>query len=277
MSTTIDQSFVKQFEAEVHLEYQRMGSKLRGTIRTKNDVKGSSTTFQKVGKGEAGTKSRHGNVPIMNLNHTPVECILSDHYAGEYVDKLDELKINHDERQVAAQSGAAALGRKTDSLITAAFDTTNNPNNISVAQTWSTAQGPLTLMEIFGATDVPLNDGNAYSVVCFQAWSDLMQLQQFSSSDYVGDDMRPFMGVPAKNWAGLIWFPFSGLPKDGNGDYKQFAYHRSAAGHAIGQDVNSDITWNGEKQAHLVVYSMSQGAVLIDATGVIENVYDVTP
>jgi len=47
MSVSIDNVFIKQFEAEVHLAFQQMGTKLRSTVRTKNDVKGSSTTFQK--------------------------------------------------------------------------------------------------------------------------------------------------------------------------------------------------------------------------------------
>ena len=55
MSVTIDQSFVKQFEREVHEAYQRQGSLLRGTLRTKNNVRGTSTTFQKIGKGVATT------------------------------------------------------------------------------------------------------------------------------------------------------------------------------------------------------------------------------
>ncbi len=83
MSTTISNAFVKQFEREVHESYQRMGSKLRNTVRTVNNVKGSSTTFQKVGKGVATTKSTHGMVPVMNLDHTSVECTLSDYYAGD--------------------------------------------------------------------------------------------------------------------------------------------------------------------------------------------------
>ena len=56
MSTSVDQSFVKHFQTYVHMSYQRMGSKLRNTVRTKNDIKGSSTTFQKIGKGTASTK-----------------------------------------------------------------------------------------------------------------------------------------------------------------------------------------------------------------------------
>ena len=58
MSTTTDQAFVKQFEWEVHAAYQRQGSKLRATVRVKNGVVGSSTVFQRVGKGAANTKSR---------------------------------------------------------------------------------------------------------------------------------------------------------------------------------------------------------------------------
>jgi len=40
MANTIDQAFIKQFETEVHMAYQRMGSKLRNTVRSTN-VSGS--------------------------------------------------------------------------------------------------------------------------------------------------------------------------------------------------------------------------------------------
>ena len=50
----------------------------------------------------------------MELAHTNVEVTMADFYASEYMDKLDDLKININERQAVAQSAAAALGRKTD-------------------------------------------------------------------------------------------------------------------------------------------------------------------
>src|ERR1700748_1161131 len=106
MSTLITQAFIKQFEAEVFQAYQRQGSKLRSTVRTKAGVIGASTVFQKVGKGVASTKARHGNVPVMNLDHSTIEIALSDYYAGDWVDKLDELKTNIDERQIIANAGA---------------------------------------------------------------------------------------------------------------------------------------------------------------------------
>jgi hypothetical protein len=42
MANTIDVAFIKQFESEVHMAYQRMGSKLRNTVRMANNVTGST-------------------------------------------------------------------------------------------------------------------------------------------------------------------------------------------------------------------------------------------
>ena len=105
MSGTIEQAFVKQFEAEVHESYQRQGSKLRPTVRSKTGVKGASTAFPIVGRGVAAAKARNGAVPVMNLSHAKVECFLQDYYAGEWIDRLDELKTNIDERTVVANAG----------------------------------------------------------------------------------------------------------------------------------------------------------------------------
>ncbi|MEK9698721.1 MAG: phage capsid protein, partial [Candidatus Poseidoniales archaeon] len=132
MANSIDTAFIKQFETEVHMAYQRMGSKLRNTVRTSN-VTGSTARFQVIGKGTASTKSRNGNVTPMELAHTTVEATMADHYAAEYIDKLDELKININERQAVAQSAAAALGRKTDEIITTAMDAGANATQIADA------------------------------------------------------------------------------------------------------------------------------------------------
>nr|ADD93931.1 hypothetical protein Magn03010160 [uncultured marine bacterium MedDCM-OCT-S08-C235] len=78
MSIGISTAFIKQFESDVHMAYQRMGSKLKDTIRQKPSVNGNQAVFQKVGKGSAVQKSRHGQVPIMNIDHTNVTVTLQD-------------------------------------------------------------------------------------------------------------------------------------------------------------------------------------------------------
>ena len=78
MSTSISTAFIKQFEAEVHMAYQRMGSKLRNTIRQVNNVKGSQARFQKVGTGSAVSKSRHAQIPTMDITHSTVDVNLEE-------------------------------------------------------------------------------------------------------------------------------------------------------------------------------------------------------
>lgn len=274
MAIDINDAFVKQFESEVHMAYQRMGSKLRNTIRFKGNVRGSSTTFQKVGKGTASTKSRHGNVPVMTIDHTPVECTLVDFYAADYIDKLDELKINHDERMVVTQSAAAAMGRKTDDLVVAALDSTSN--TITEGGTALLTQAKInTVFDYFGNNDVP-DDGERYFVVSPGAWTDLLGITAFSSADFVGPDELPYKGgMVAKRWMGFMWMTFSGLPITSN-IRKNFAYHRSAIGMAAGSEVQTEMNYVPEKAAHLATSMMSQGAVLIDAFGAYEvQTYDV--
>jgi hypothetical protein len=266
VSTSIDQAFIKQFEGEVHQAYQRMGSKLRNTVRVKSGVQGTSTVFQKVGKGSAATKARHGKVPVMNVDHTPVECQLQDFYAGDWVDHLDELKINIDERQVLANAGAFALGRKTDEMIITALGQTTTV--AGTGATGLTKEKVLQAFELLGAKDVP-DDGQRFAVIGWKQWSELLSIPEFASADFVGADELPWRGTQAKSWLGALWFPHSGLPLAA-GVRRCFWYHKSAVGHAIGQEVTTDITWHGDRAAHFVSNSMSQGARLIDADGVVE-------
>ena len=265
MATTIESAFVKQFEREVHEAYQRLGSKLRPVVRSKTGVQGSSTIFQKVGKGTASTKSRHGAVPTMNVDHTTVEAVLSDYYAGDWVDKLDELKTNIDERQVIASAGAYALGRKTDELIINELNT--NINFAGANTDGLTKTKVLTAFKALGDADVP-DDGQRYAVVGWQQWNELLQITEFSSSDFIGADELPWKGTQARRWLGTVWMPHSGLTKTANVRFCHW-FHKNAVGHASGADVQTDISWHGDRAAFFVNNMMSQGAKLIDTSGVI--------
>lgn len=276
MSTSIDQAFIKQFEKEVHQAYQRQGSKLRNTVRVINNVTGNKAVFQKVGTGTASTKSTHGMVPVMNLAHTNVEATLEDYYAGDWVDRLDELKTNIDERQVIAAAGAAALGRKTDELIINELATAT-ANVVQEGNTGMSLAKILEAFETFGDNDVP-DDGQRYCVVGWKQWTELMDLDEFSRADYVGAEALPFATLTqAKNFMGSIFLPHSGLPIDGNDIRSCFWFHKTAVGHAVASDIETDITWHGDRAAHFVNNMMSQGAKLIDENGIVVIECDETP
>ena len=271
MTQTIDQAFIKQFEAEVHEAYQRQGSKLRPTVRSKSNVKGASTVFQRVGRGVASSKSRNGVVPVMNLTYSAIECFLQDHYAGEWIDKLDDLKTNINELQVLANAGAYALGRKTDELVISALDAaTQEAVGAQAGQTDNdglTRAKILLAFEMLGAADVP-DDSQRYAIVGWKQWSELLTISEFANSAFVGEDDLPWKGSQAKRWLGATWIPHSGLTKVG--ELRQcYFYHRTSVAHAAAQEIVTDVTWHGDRAAHFVNSMMSQGAVLVDDSGVV--------
>lgn len=268
ISTGLDAAFIKHFEADVHTAYQQQGSKLQSTVRSKNGIQGASTTFQIIGKAVAGTKTRNGQVPTTGVSHAPVECSLVDYYSGQWVDSLDELKIGHDERKVMAQVGAYALGRKTDELIINALK--------KATQTVGTATEGLTKDRILKAftllnnNDVP-DDGERYGLLSPEAWNQLMNIEEFSNANYVGEAYPFLTGSETRKWMGIVWMMHTGLPESTDGaSHDCFIYHKSAIGHASGQDIKTDITWHGDYAANFVNNMMSQGACLIDPKGVIK-------
>ena len=264
MANTIDQAFIKQFETEVHMAYQRMGSKLRNTIRSTN-VSGSTARFQKIGTGTASTKSRNGNVTPMELVHTNVEVSMSDFYAAEFSDKLDELKTNINERQAVAQSAAAALGRKTDELIITAMDAGANSTQIHDASSALEKADLLSLFETMGTADVP-EDGQRYLAMSPAGYADLFAINEFASSDFVGPQNLPFAGgMTMKEFLGFKIFSTSAVAGG-----KNFAYHTSAVGIGVNSDVQTEVNYVAEKVSHLATSMMSMGAVAIDDNGIYE-------
>lgn len=265
MATSITNAFITQFESEVHMAYQRMGSKLKNIVRNVSGVQGNTVKFQKVAKGSANTKARHAEVVAMDLSHTNVSATLNDYYAADFVDKLDELKTNIDERQVIAQSAAYALGRKTDDVIRDVMDAgTAFANNVNSSATGMTLIKAKNMMETFNGNDVP-DDGQRYWVVGPKQWSDLLGIDQFTRVEYVGQNELPFAGgMTAKRWLGFLWFVHSGLTLDGSSDRYTLAFHKSSVGLGVGSDVKTEVNYIPEKVSHLITSHLSIGAVAID-------------
>jgi len=292
MSVSVSTAFVKQYESDVKDVFQREGGYLRPAVRMKTGVVGTSTTFQKVGQGIATTKARHGVVTPMNQSHTAIECTLSDFYAPDWVDKLDEAKMNIDEKAAIARGGAWAIGRKVDDQILTALDaTTQSAVTLTVTSRAAIRASFAGFVEAVWANDVP-NDGMVFGTLTPRAWSQLSLLDEFSSADWVGADNQPYKtGMMTsgrfKDWNGVKWVMHTGSPGKGTSGAKCFVWHKMSIGYAAGayagnnaenDQISADIWWSGERQSWLITHTMSGGAVLIDDLGVIEGgINDTTP
>lgn len=291
MSTSIDQAFITSYEAKVHEVFQRKGSYLKEAVRLKTGVVGSTASFNKIGKGTATTKARHGTITPMNQTHTAPSCTLADFYAGDWVDKLDEAKTNINERDAIASGGAMALGRKVDDQITTVLDTTTQSTiTLTVTSKATVLATALEFAEAAWSNDVD-NDGEVYALVTPRYWSQLMTVDQFQNEDYVGTDGQAFKAGPAvgkarwKEWQGIKWKMQTGLPGAGTSTAKCFIWNKLAVAYAIAnsagnvadrEEVSADITWHGDRAAHFVNHMMSGQACMIDDTGVIEGNLDDT-
>jgi len=228
-------------------------------------VTGSTVRFQKIGTAEATTKSRNGNVTPMDLAHTNVEATMADFYAAEYIDKLDELKININERQAVAQSAAAALGRKTDSILITAMDSGANSTQIHDTSSAVEKADLLSVFETFGSANIP-EDGQRYIAMHPKGFADLFLITEFASSDFVGEQNLPYAGgMTMKEFLGFKIFSTSAVTAG-----KSMCYHTSAVGLGINSDVQTEVNYVAEKVSHLATSMMSMGATVIDDNGVYE-------
>ncbi len=292
MANTISTAFITEYNDDVHQVFQREGGFLRPTVRMKTGVVGSTTTFQKIGKGTATTKARNGVVTPMNPTHTSPQATLSDFYAPEYVDKLDEAKTNIDEKMAVATAGAHALGRKVDNQIITLLDGTSQSTETVAVTSYASIKGTmLGWVNALWSNDVQ-PDGNVYGIMTPTLWAQCMTLQEFNSADWVGPGGMEYTKTPAtamrfKEWLGVKWKFHTDCPGIGTSSAKGFIWHKNAIGYATGahagnsaenDSVKAEINYVPERVSHLVNHMMSGGGVLIDDTGVIEASWnDSTP
>lgn len=272
MSNSIDTAFIKQYEAEVKEAYQREGSLLRNLVRTRTNVKGESTRFQKIGTGTATQKDTNGLITPMNLSHAYVDVTLSDFYAGDYVDKLDLLKTNIDERQLAGQAGARALGRKTDEVLYAAMQTLGSGSDIAHGSAGMSLTKFYAAKSLLQSRNVDIRPGDVTLILPPKEFNRFKQINQVSSSDFV--DKKVLNGAEGFQFDNVLIMSYSGTAIASN-IAECFMFHKLSMAQAFGMDVTTDITWHGDRAAWFISNMVSTGAGLIDSDGIVRIFNDI--
>lgn len=268
MSASVGTSFIQLYDPEVKAAYQREGSLLRGTVRTRTQIGAERIYFPKLGKGAATSKARHADVVPMGLEHSRVFADMADYYAPEYIDDLDQAKVNWTIRSEYARAAAMALGRQTDQIIVDALATATNTTSAAAVNTGGNTALTLPvvtyLSQRLNDRDVPA-DMDRFAVISPATLNELLQIVGATSSEYTTQKLLTTGREPA-SWMGFNWIVHTGLPSGTKG----FFYHRPSVGHGICKDVTSSVDWIAQKVAWLVNSWMSMGAVLIDQDGVEE-------
>lgn len=266
----VSQVFIDQFESEVHTAYQVMGSQFRNFVRRSSKQPGADIYFPKIAAGTATRgKTRKGLVPTMNLGHDRVKCTLLPTFAADYIDYLDQLQTNVDERKALVDSTSYALARDTDTYVISTLDSASTNADQTVNLSAISASTLTGLVTALGALNVPVNPSRVACAVSWQVWGKMLTIQEFVNSQWVGPDDLPLKtpGIQAKVWGGAVWFPSSELTISSN-VRNCYAWDRMAVGHGVGQDVQTEVAWVPERKAWFVDATLMQGAVLIDGVGI---------
>jgi hypothetical protein len=269
MASTIDQAFIEEYNADVHLLYRQYGSRLMNTTR-KGTVAAKSVYFQKFGTLAAQSKTRNAEHTFQDPAHSKVKADMVDYYVPTLVDDLDLLKLNIEEKRAHTTAQVAALGKKTDEVILDALEAGANSNDLgdnTAAWDFDTAMSVVTT---FSVNEVP-DDGNRFCALHPYAWAQFLKVPEFANADYVSAENLPFKGnLTAKSWMGTMWMPMPNIDHGvaGTNIATNVAWHRTAIGHGVNKEINTIWDYENTRSAWSAVSSMSLGAIVIEDAGV---------
>ena len=280
MASTIDVAFIEEYNASVHLLYRQMGSRLQNMTR-KGTVMAKSVYWQKFGHLAAQQKTRNAAHTFIDPEHTKVKADMADWYVPTLIDDLDLLKLNINEKQSHVAAHVSALGKKTDDILLAAMYDGVNATDLGDATAAWDYDTFMSVLTTFAVNEVP-DDGNRFCGLHPYAWSQALKVAEFANADYVGSDKIPFAGgMTAKYWMGTLWFPLpniylgdaggAGVAPTGASDAvnvaNNLAWHRSAVGHGVNAEIDTQWDWENTYSAWSCVSKMSLGAKAIDDEG----------
>ncbi len=100
-----------------------------------------------------------------------------------------------------------------------------------------------------------------------------MSLNSFINSQYGGDTSLTSEGQAPKMYFGFAYTPFSRVPAHSSGSKYNVWWNKNCVGVAVGSEVKMSVERLPEFDADQIMGKLSQGACLIDETGVIKRRY----
>ncbi|TIL36220.1 phage capsid protein [Mesorhizobium sp.] len=249
--------YTPEYQTQVRLKYQARGYELKGCVVPPVKIEGDVMYFPFMGELAAYEVNRNDTSNADNAEFTLVPELWK-HYEVQFVVNqvdLDRTTIGMVEGYAGAT--ARALGRKHTRVIFSALE--------GLALPAAQIKGDYTTGFTLDAAATMISDlydrieDDSEMAVCplpHTAFSQLMTFKEFSSRDYVGEDLPFIKRANMKVWRNCLFFA---LPKRKNkvDPYFQIAgvnldFHMwipSAIGSGgLGDQVRSYVTWDNKRQ-----------------------------
>lgn len=274
MSKSLTDNAVAEFDATVKHAYQG-AALLRGSVRFRAGIIGSTHRFPKMGKGTATPRVPQTDVIPMNISHTKATATITDWTAPEYTDIFDAQKVNYDEQNELGEIIASAQGRREDQLILDAINAAAAPLTVST-NIGGTGSGLNTAKfrrtkRLLDANGVK-NDNNRAMVVSATGMEDL--LGDSNANTFDQNVVKALFDGDIKRWLGFDIIQMEdrsegGLPLT-TALRTNYAYDRAAIGLAVGIDHRTEVNYIPVKTSWLANGLFAAGSVAIDEQGIVE-------
>jgi hypothetical protein len=274
MAINLSTAFVTLFDAEVKQAYQAEAM-LRGAVRVRSGVEGSTYKFPKIGKGVAQVRVPQTDVTPLNVTYGQVTVTLADYIAAEYSDIFMQAKVNFDERRELVQVVSKAIGRRQDQIILDALAASSTSltvsNDIGGTDTNMNVAKLRDAKKKLDAGNVPA--GDRHIIIHANSLASMLSETSVTSSDFntvkalVAGEINTFLGFQFHVMGDRAE---GGLPIDGSSDRTIYAFHKDAIGMAEGIAPKTEINYIAEKTSFLIASMFSAGAVAIDDEGIVK-------
>jgi hypothetical protein len=238
MAINLSTAFVTLFDAEVKQAYQGEAM-LRGAVRVRSGVEGSTYKFPKIGKGVAQVRVPQTDVTPLNVTYGQVTVTLGDFIAAEYADIFMQAKVNFDERRELVQVVSKAIGRRQDQIILDALNASSTSltvsNDIGGTDTNMNVAKLRDAKKKLDAGNVP--SGDRHIIIHANSLAAMLSETSVTSSDF--NTVKALVAGEINTFLGFMFHVMGdraegGLPIDGSSDRTIYAFHKDAIGMAEG-------------------------------------------
>lgn len=277
-----------EYDSLVKAQYRSTGWKLRGAVRLKQNVIGSSVQFRTMGQVISTRLGYSQEVTGQNPGITVPSAILEKFVTPVYTDSVEELTVNFDAKMESVRDIGQAMGRRSDQICIDALNaatysaTANDQEGVLIAAgaTGFDYSKYTQVVEAFEERGVPMGD-RFVAVTAFD-FRFLLAQEQFTNFFYstkrVLDHgmLADYLGI---NFVVIPGMTEGGLPTSAADTTRAFAWHRDALGMGVGANFRAEINYVARLTSWLANGVFSAGSVVTDPRGVIaiDNLTTATP
>ncbi len=267
-----------QYRQELVAEFEEGMSWLRQTTVTEAVIKGNQATFLVAGSGGAAavTRGLNGLIPARADSLTQSTATLIEWHDLVRKSRFNIFQSQGDQRRLMQETTVKVLNRRIDKDIIATLDTaTSNLGAAAVMSLSAVAKATTTL----GENEVQTQDeDNMWAIATPAVHGYLLQIPEYSSSDYV--EIKPIAGPTrrVRRWAGFNWIFHPNLTGVGTASEKCYFFHRDAVGSAFdsGEGLNIAIGVDDEQDYSFARASSFTGALMLQQTGIVQFLHDAS-